>query len=111
MIMAVKYTATMLSELRTFSPLTYNDAVAFAEKYAEAAPGITYRSVVAKARALDVPYQAKDPREKSTGKAKGDSKDDIVARLYERLGTPIPSLSKVTVPDLKLLELAISELG
>ena len=108
--MAIKYTATMLSELRTFSPLTYNDAVAFAEKYAEAAPGITYRSVVAKARALDIPYQPKDPRDKAPSK-RGESKDDIVARLYERLGTPIPSLSKVTVPDLKLLELAISELG
>jgi hypothetical protein len=109
--MAVKYTETMLSELRSIEVLNHGLAVAFAEKYKDVSPGITSRSVVAKARALDVPYQAKDPREKATGKAKGDSKDDIVARLYERLGTTIPSLSKVTVPDLKLLELAISELG
>lgn len=105
--MAIKYTAIMLSELRTFSPLTYNDAVAFAEKYAEAAPGITYRSVVAKARALDVPYQPKDPRDKAPSK-RGESKGDIVARLYERFGVPIPSLAKMTVSDLKLLENAVA---
>ena len=99
--MAVKYTPEMLTELRAIEKLDFNSATEFAEKHS-----ISARSVIAKARALDIPYHAQDPRTKSA-KTKGETKDDIVARLYERFQVPIPSLAKMTVVDLKLLEEAV----
>lgn len=91
----------MLTELRAIEKLDFNSATEFAEKH-----NISARSVIAKARALDIPYHAQDPRTKSA-KTKGESKDDIVARLQASLEVKTPSMAKMTVSDLKLLEAAI----
>ena len=100
--MAVKYTDSMIAELKAIPRLDYNTATAFAEKYAEA--GVTSRSVIAKARALEIDYHAKDPKQRSaSAKPKAKSKEDLTTELYELVGCAIPSATKMTAVDLQLL--------
>lgn len=101
--MTVKYTDAMISELRQIGKLDYNSANAFATKH-----GIGVRSVIAKARALEVPYQAKDPKQRGAGaKDKAPAKEIIVRNIESTLRVSLPSLSKMTVLDLLALEVAV----
>ena len=104
--MTNKYTPAVVAELRAVGTLTYDGAVAFGEKH-----GIAFRSVIAKARALEIPYKAKAPGTKSTTE-KGPLKADLVTTLEKAFGISAPSLAKMTVPDLiKLAEAVNSTVG
>ena len=103
--MTVKYTDQQLSELRSVGLLNYEIATVFAEKH-----GIAVRSVIAKARSLEIPYQPKDPTSRSTSKPKAESKDNIVKSIQTALGTDkLASLNKMTVQDLLVLRTLISD--
>lgn len=103
--MTAKYTPTQIAELQAVGTLTYDGAVAFGAKH-----GIPFRSVIAKARALEVPYKAKAPGQKSAAE-KGPLKSDLVTTLEKAFGISAPSLAKMTVPDLIKLAEAVNTLG
>lgn len=91
--MSVKYTEVMVAELKAIGTLDYDSAVAFGEKH-----DISPRSVIAKARALEIPYKAKVPGKKVVDKS--PAKADLVKRVETAFGISAPSLAKCTVPDL-----------
>jgi hypothetical protein len=95
-----KYTDAMVEELKTIGKLDYNSANAFAQKH-----GIEIRSVIAKARAYDLPYQAKDPKQDKKPIAR--QKADIVKSILAELKIELPSLVKMTVVDLEKLEVEL----
>ena len=104
--MTNKYTPAVLAELQKVgTPLTYDAAVAFGVKH-----GIPFRSVIAKARALEIPYKAKAPGSRNVAE-KGPLKADLVKRIETAFGISAPSLAKMTVPDLTKLVEALSTEG
>lgn len=94
-----KYTDAIVAEMRSIGTFNYDSAKAFAEKH-----DLSFRSVIAKVRALELDYQAKDPKVRSTKAKKGRAKADIVNAITAALGNELPSLSKMTVVDLEALE-------
>ena len=98
----MKYTDAMISEMKEIGTFNYDTAKAFAEKH--------NRSVIAKVRALELDYQAKDPRVRSTtSKKKTRAKADIVNAIQLNLQRELPSLNKITVADLETLESDLKE--
>jgi len=101
----VKYTDAMIAEMKKIGTFNYDSAKAFAD-----ANGLSFRSVIAKVRALELDYQAKDPKVRSTtAKKKGRAKADIVRAIETNLQRDVPSLSKMTVVDLEVLEAELNE--
>ena len=100
------YTDAQVEELKAIVGLDYVKATAFGEKH-----GISPRSVVAKARALDLPYKTKAPGSKSTAK-KADvrRKSDVAQSISELLDVNLASLEKMTGPDLTALEARVMEM-
>jgi hypothetical protein len=95
----------MITEMREIGTFNYDSAKAFAE-----ANGLTFRSVIAKVRALELDYQAKDPRvSKSRSTKKTRAKADIVTAIQANLQRELPSLVKMTVADLETLESDLKE--
>lgn len=90
------YTEKMLDELRSFDVITYADAVTFSEAH-----NISLRSVIAKVRSMELPYQPKptDPAAKQA-KAKSESKADLVAEIQSMLNVNFKSLDKMVIEDL-----------
>lgn len=99
--MTTKYTPAQVTELQAVGTLTYDGAVAFGEKH-----GIPFRSVIAKARALEIDYKPKAPGQRNVAD-KGPLKADLVKKIETAFGISIPSLAKMTVPDLTKLSEAI----
>lgn len=101
----MKYTDAMIAEMKEIGSFNYDSAKAFADKH-----GLSFRSVIAKVRALELDYQAKDPRVRSTKSTKkGRAKADIVKAIETALMREVPSLSKMTVADLEVLETELNE--
>ncbi len=100
------YTDTQVAELKNITGLDYEKAKVFAEKH-----GLSPRSVVAKARALEIPYTTKVPGSKAT-KAKENvrRKADIQTSINELLDMTLVSLDKMTAKDLEMLEDRAKEL-
>ncbi len=95
--MTIKYTDKQVAELKAIGVLDYDSAVAFGEKH-----GVSHRSVIAKARALEIPYKPKAPGQRAD---KGPAKDALVKQIEAAFGIELPSMAKMTVIDLnKLLE-------
>lgn len=90
------YTKKMLDELRSFDVITYDSAQEFADKH-----NISIRSVIAKVRSMELPYQPKptDAAAKQA-KVKGESKTDLVAEIQSILNVNFKSLDKMVVEDL-----------
>lgn len=90
------YTEKMLNELKSFDVITYDDAHNFAEKH-----NISIRSVIAKVRSMELPYQPKptDAAAKQA-KAKGESKADLVTEIQSMLNVNFKSLDKMVLEDL-----------
>lgn len=88
------YTEKMLNELKSFDVITYDDAQAFAEKHS-----ISIRSVIAKVRSMELPYQPK-PTDAAAKKVKGESKADLVAEIQSMLNVNLKSLDKMVLEDL-----------
>lgn len=100
------YTDAQVAELKVIKDLDYIKATAFAIKH-----GISPRSVVAKARALEVPYTPKTPGAKATkAKETARRKSDVAQSIVELLDTNLGSLDKMTGADLLALETRIGEL-
>jgi hypothetical protein len=94
-----KYTDEMIAKMKEIGTFNYDSAKAFAD-----ANGLTFRSVIAKVRALELDYQPKDLKAFKATKAKARSKADIVNSIVSNLGQELDSLNKMTVKDLEVLE-------
>lgn len=66
------------------APLTYDSAAALADKL-----GKTTRSVIAKAKSMDLEYT---PKAKPAPKGKGVTKADVVAQIAAALSVPADSV-------------------
>lgn len=100
------YTEAQVTELRAVKDLDYEKAKVFAAKH-----GLSPRSVVAKARALEIPYKAKTPGAKASAK-KADvrRKSDVATSIAELLDVNLASLEKMTGTDLAALEERVKEM-
>jgi hypothetical protein len=102
------YTDAQVEELKAVEGLDYEKAKVFAAKH-----GLSPRSVVAKARALELPYKTKTPGSKATSTAKKEAvrrKADIATSISELLDVNLASLDKMTGPDLLALETRVNEM-
>lgn len=99
------YTDGQVAELRAIEGLNFDKAQAFADKH-----GLKVRSVIAKARALDIPYQSKVPGTKKASATNVRRKSDIAKAIEDLLDTKVPSLDKLTLKDLEIVETRLEEL-
>lgn len=92
----IKYTESMINELKSLGVVTYDIANAFAIKHK-----ISVRSVVAKVRAMELPYQPKVSTEKpKVTKAAAESKASIAAEIESMLNVTFKGLDKLVLEDL-----------
>lgn len=97
--MATAYTEQMLAELKSVPTLNYEIANVFAEKY-----NIGVRSVIAKAKALEIPYSAKSPSEKKAKSSVSKRTKAVVLKDIDDVsGLDLPSFDKMTLVDLESL--------
>lgn len=94
----INYTEKMLNELKSMDVITYDMAHAFAEKH-----NISIRSVVAKVRSMELPYQPKEVTGVKAAKPKGESKSDVVAEIQSLLNVNFKGLDRLVLEDLVLL--------
>lgn len=100
------YTEAQVAELKGIQGLDFVKATAFGLKH-----GISPRSVVAKARALEIPYTPKQPGAKATAKKPtARRKSEIATSIAELLDVNLASLDKLTGADLSTLEERVKEL-
>lgn len=93
----INYTEKMLNELKSMGTITYDMAQAFAIKY-----DISIRSVVAKVRSLELPYQPKviAADKVNITKVAKESKGDIAAEIESLLNVTFKGLDKLVLEDL-----------
>lgn len=95
----INYTEKMLDELKSMGVITYDMAVEFATKH-----DISLRSVVAKVRSMELPYQPKVSAEKpvaaKAAKAAKESKADVAAEIESMLNVTFKGLDKLVLEDL-----------
>jgi len=92
----IKYTESMLNELQSLGTITYDMANIFALKH-----DISIRSVVAKVRSMDIPYEPKVSTEKpKVTKASGQSKAEIASEIESMLNVTFKGLDKLVLEDL-----------
>lgn len=84
-----EYTASMAKAIAEAAPLTFDAAVALAERDEFIAAGKSHRSIIAKAKSMGVEYVPKAP---ATKKPKGVTKASIVAEIASGLGVSEDSL-------------------
>jgi hypothetical protein len=99
-----KYTDKMIADMKAIGTFNYDSAKAFAD-----ANGLTFPSVIAKVRALELDYQPKDLKAVKVAKAKARSKADIVNAINANLESDLASLNKMTIVDLEVLETVLKE--
>lgn len=97
--MAISYSEAMISELKSVGTLNYEIATVFAEKH-----NIAVRSVIAKIRALELPYAAKAPGDKKKKAiATKRTKAVVLKEIDDVSGMDLPSFDKMTLVDLETL--------
>lgn len=97
--MAQTYTDAQIEELKSVPKLNYELAQIFADKH-----GIGVRSVIAKAKSLEIPYETKAPGDKKKSAVKKKTKADLIKEFYGAYyGPELPSLTSMTVTDLEKL--------
>jgi hypothetical protein len=95
----INYTEKMLNELKSMDVITYDMANEFAIKH-----NISIRSVVAKVRSMELPYQPKVSTEKpKVTKAPAESKAAIAAEIESMLGVTFKGLDRLVLEDLTKL--------
>lgn len=99
--MSIKYSDKLVTELREIGSFNHSKALLFAELY-----GFPVRSVIAKVKALGLPYETK---QKTATPGRGAVKEKIVHRINELLGQPLRSISLMTNSDLEKLEKILGE--
>ena len=87
------YTPEQEQAVREAAPLTLESAKAVGEKI-----GMSYRSVIAKAKSLDLEYIAKP---KPAPKAKAPTKVELVGELESIFGRSLEGLEKAPKPVLE----------
>jgi hypothetical protein len=92
----INYTENMLEELKSMGTITYDMAQEFATKN-----DISIRSVVAKVRSMELPYQPKVSVEKpKVTKKPAESKAAIAAEIESMLNVTFKGLDKLVLEDL-----------
>jgi hypothetical protein len=92
----INYTENMLNELKSMGVITYETAQEFATKH-----DISIRSVVAKVRSMELPYQPKvSPEKASFTKEAKPSKAVIAAEIESMLNVTFAGLDKLVMEDL-----------
>lgn len=92
----INYTEKMLDELKSMDVVTYDAAQAFAEKH-----NISIRSVVAKVRSMELPYQPKiSPEKPKVTKDAKESKANVAAEIESMLNVTFKGLDKLVLEDL-----------
>ena len=88
----------MVAELRSFDLVTYEDAVAFADRF----PEVSTRSVISKVKSLDIPYVPKaKPEPKATVQIR---KIDIVDAIAAAVGVNVEAVEGLAKADKASLE-------
>lgn len=96
-VKAVNYTPEQEAAIRAASPLDIDKAKALADQI-----GKSWRSVIAKAKSMDLPYQAKPAPAK---RPKGLTKAELVSQIEIATGANLSGLEKATGQALaRLLE-------
>lgn len=99
----INYTDAMLDELKSLGTISYDMADEFADKH-----GISIRSVIAKVRSLELPYQPKVAAEKpKVTKKSGESKAEVAAEIESMLNVNFKGLDKLVLDDLIKLRNAV----
>jgi hypothetical protein len=91
----MSYTDSETAAVVAAAPLTYDSAVALADKL-----GKSHRSVIAKAKSLGLEYTAKP---KAAPKGKGVTKADLVAAISAKVGTDLSGLEGAKASALEAL--------
>jgi hypothetical protein len=92
----INYTEKMLDELKSMDVITYDMANEFAVKH-----NISIRSVVAKVRSMELPYQPKVSAEKpAVTKEAKVSKAAVAAEIESMLNVTFKGLDKLVLEDL-----------
>ena len=86
-----KYTTQMETELASATPITFEMASAFAEKWAD--KDVTVKSIVAKCKSLGLDYI---PKAKAVRKTSGITKAQLVKRIEAQMNLEQDSLSGLT---------------
>jgi len=86
-----KYTTQMETELASATPITFEMASAFAEKWAD--KDVTVKSIVAKCKSLGLDYI---PKAKAVRKTAGITKAQLVKRIEAQMNLEQDSLSGLT---------------
>ncbi len=98
--MSATYTPALEAEIKALAvegPITYAEAVAFAEAH-----GLKPRSVIAKIKSMKLAYEPKPVRVTKAG-APVVRKDEIVKAIEAAVGVSVPTLSKASKEDLEKL--------
>lgn len=99
----ITYTDTMLNELKSMGTISYDMADEFATKH-----DISIRSVIAKVRSLELPYQPKVVADKpKVTKKSGESKAEVAAEIESMLNVNFKGLDKLVLDDLIKLRNAV----
>ena len=99
----ITYTDTMLNELKSMGIISYDMADEFATKH-----DISIRSVIAKVRSLELPYQPKVTADKpKVTKKAGESKAEVAAEIESMLNVNFKGLDKLVLEDLLKLRNAV----
>lgn len=92
----VNYTEKMLDELKSMGVITYDTAKAFSLRH-----NISMRSVVAKVRSMELPYQPKvSPDKPVVSKDAKESKANVAAEIESMLNVTFKGLDKLVLEDL-----------
>ncbi len=92
----INYTEKQLDELKSMGVITYDMAQAFATKH-----DISIRSVIAKVRSMELPYQPKVSAEKpAVTKDAKESKANVAAEIESMLNVTFKGLDKLVLEDL-----------
>ena len=98
------YTDMMLNELKSLGTINYDMADEFATKH-----DISIRSVIAKVRSLELPYQPKVTADKpKVTKKASESKAEVAAEIESMLNINFKGLDKLVLEDLLKLRNAVS---
>ena len=76
------YTESMIAKIQAAAPLNLEIAKELAGDL-----GVSYRSVISKAKQLGVEYVKKAPAAKKSAAEKGVTKADLLMRIREKIGT------------------------
>jgi hypothetical protein len=103
-----EYTANMTKAITEAAPLTFEAAVALAERDEFIAAGKSHRSIIAKAKSMGVEYVPKAPAAK---RPKGVTKASLVAEIAAGLNVAEDSLTGLDKANMAALQTLVKVIG